>query len=95
MADDLTKEVPAGMSHVEEQSLPAAADLPQASVDPRPVAAPVQERRHGDPEQVSGDTDSRSRTLRENADRYVRENPARAVFTALGIGFLCGLIFRR
>ena len=81
MADDLTKKVPAGMSQVEEQALP--------------VAAPVQERHQRESDQASGNAGGRARTLRENADRYVRENPARAVFTALGIGFVCGLIFRR
>ena len=38
---------------------------------------------------------TRARTLGEDADTYVRENPLRAVATALGIGFVLGLIFRR
>jgi ElaB/YqjD/DUF883 family membrane-anchored ribosome-binding protein len=37
----------------------------------------------------------RVRTLQEDGEDYVRENPMRAVFTALGIGFVLGLIFRR
>jgi len=37
----------------------------------------------------------RARTLREDGEDYVRENPMRAVFTALGLGFMLGLIFRR
>jgi ElaB/YqjD/DUF883 family membrane-anchored ribosome-binding protein len=36
----------------------------------------------------------RVRTLREDGEDYVRENPVKAVFTALGIGFVLGLIFR-
>ena len=35
------------------------------------------------------------RTLREDGEDYVRENPMKAVFTALGVGFMLGLIFRR
>ena len=35
------------------------------------------------------------RTFRENVDQYVRGNPTKAVFTALGIGFVLGLILRR
>ena len=35
------------------------------------------------------------RTFQEDANQYVRENPTKAVFTALGIGFVLGLIFRR
>jgi ElaB/YqjD/DUF883 family membrane-anchored ribosome-binding protein len=33
--------------------------------------------------------------FQEGADKYVRENPTKAVFMALGIGFVLGLIFRR
>jgi ElaB/YqjD/DUF883 family membrane-anchored ribosome-binding protein len=35
------------------------------------------------------------RTLQEDGEDYIRENPMKAVFTALGIGFVLGLIFRR
>jgi ElaB/YqjD/DUF883 family membrane-anchored ribosome-binding protein len=34
------------------------------------------------------------RTLKENTDQYVRKNPAKAVFTALAIGFVLGLMRR-
>ena len=37
----------------------------------------------------------RVRTLREDGEDYVRENPMKAVFSALGVGFMLGLIFRR
>jgi ElaB/YqjD/DUF883 family membrane-anchored ribosome-binding protein len=36
----------------------------------------------------------RVRTLREDGEDYVRENPTKAVFTALGVGFMLGIIFR-
>ena len=36
----------------------------------------------------------RVRTLREDGEDFVRENPMKAVFTALGVGFMLGLIFR-
>ena len=35
------------------------------------------------------------RTLKQNTDQYVRKNPAKAVFTALAIGFVLGLMRRR
>ena len=41
------------------------------------------------------ETKQRLRTLREDGEDYVRENPMKAVTTALGIGFVVGLIFRR
>ena len=49
----------------------------------------------GKAEQAWGDARSRARTFQEDAEQYVRENPTRAIFTALGIGFVLGLVFRR
>jgi ElaB/YqjD/DUF883 family membrane-anchored ribosome-binding protein len=49
----------------------------------------------GKAEQAWGDARSRARTFQEDAEQYVRENPTKAIFTALGIGFVLGLIFRR
>ena len=37
----------------------------------------------------------RVRSFQGDTERYVRKNPAKAVFTALGVGFVLGLIFRR
>lgn len=37
----------------------------------------------------------KARTFREDGEQYIRENPTRAVLTALGVGFVLGLIFRR
>jgi ElaB/YqjD/DUF883 family membrane-anchored ribosome-binding protein len=34
------------------------------------------------------------RTLREDGEDYVRKNPMKAVFTALGVGFVLGLIYK-
>jgi ElaB/YqjD/DUF883 family membrane-anchored ribosome-binding protein len=49
----------------------------------------------GKAEQAWGDARSRVRTFQKDSEQYVRENPTKAVFTALGIGFVLGLIFRR
>jgi ElaB/YqjD/DUF883 family membrane-anchored ribosome-binding protein len=49
----------------------------------------------GKAEQAWGDATSRARTFHEDAEQYVRENPTKAIFTALGIGFVLGLVFRR
>jgi ElaB/YqjD/DUF883 family membrane-anchored ribosome-binding protein len=49
----------------------------------------------GKAEEVWGDAKDRVRTFQQDADQYVRENPTKAVITALGIGFVLGLIFRR
>ncbi|MGC2627341.1 MAG: hypothetical protein WA269_10915 [Candidatus Udaeobacter sp.] len=34
------------------------------------------------------------RALKQNTDQYVRKNPTKAVFTALAIGFVFGLMRR-
>jgi ElaB/YqjD/DUF883 family membrane-anchored ribosome-binding protein len=49
----------------------------------------------GKAEQAWGEARSRARTFQEDAEEYVRENPTKAVFAALGIGFVLGLILRR
>ena len=49
----------------------------------------------GKAEQAWGDARERVRTFQDDAEQYVRENPTKAIFSALGIGFVLGLIFRR
>jgi ElaB/YqjD/DUF883 family membrane-anchored ribosome-binding protein len=46
-------------------------------------------------EQAWNEATDRARTFQEDAEQYVRENPTKAVVTALGIGFVLGMIFRR
>ena len=45
-------------------------------------------------EQSWDETKVRVRTWQAEGEEYVRENPMKAVFTALGIGFLLGLMMR-
>ena len=73
-----------GVTHARK----AAEDLGSAA------RAVVREYR-GKAEQAWDDANDRVQTFREDADHYVRENPTKAVLTALGIGFVLGLIFRR
>src|SRR5260370_39158667 len=49
----------------------------------------------GKAEQALGDARTHARTFQDDAEEYVRENPTKAIFTALGVGFVLGLIFRR
>ncbi|MGF1655996.1 MAG: YqjD family protein [Verrucomicrobiales bacterium] len=46
-------------------------------------------------EQKAQELQARAQTLQEDTETYVRSNPLRAVGTALGVGFVLGLIFRR
>ena len=45
--------------------------------------------------EVWTDAVRRVHSLQGDTEEYVRDNPATAVFTALAVGFVLGLIFRR
>jgi Bacterial protein of unknown function (DUF883). len=45
--------------------------------------------------EVLDDALHRVRNFQDDSKQYVRQNPTKAVFTALGVGFVLGLIFRR
>lgn len=45
--------------------------------------------------QVWVDTTGRARTLTEDSEDYIRDNPLRSVGIALAAGFILGLILRR
>jgi ElaB/YqjD/DUF883 family membrane-anchored ribosome-binding protein len=67
----------------------------KAAEDLRDAAGAIAGEYRGKAEQAWGDARARVRTFQEDAEQYVRENPTKAVFTALGVGFVLGLIFRR
>jgi ElaB/YqjD/DUF883 family membrane-anchored ribosome-binding protein len=77
----------------------AAEDLKSAAGamagDLKSAAGAMAEEYRDKAEQVWGDARERARTFQEDGEQYVRENPTKAVVTALGIGFVLGLIFRR
>jgi ElaB/YqjD/DUF883 family membrane-anchored ribosome-binding protein len=67
----------------------------QAAEDLKSAAGVMAEEYRGKAEQAWDDAKDRVRTFQQDADQYVRQNPTKAVVTALGIGFVLGLIFRR
>jgi ElaB/YqjD/DUF883 family membrane-anchored ribosome-binding protein len=71
----------------QEQSQRAAASLESAT-------AKMAEEYRDKAEQFRDETKVRVRTWQKEGEEYVRENPMKAVFTALGIGLVLGLIFR-
>jgi ElaB/YqjD/DUF883 family membrane-anchored ribosome-binding protein len=73
-----------GVTHIEE----AAEDFRSAA------GATVDEYRVRGKE-VWDDALHRVRSLQDDGKQYVRENPTKAVFTALAVGFVLGLIYRR
>jgi ElaB/YqjD/DUF883 family membrane-anchored ribosome-binding protein len=67
----------------------------QAADDLKSAAGPTGGEYSGDVEQTWGDVRDAARTFQADADKYVRENPTKAVFIALGVGFVLGFVFRR
>jgi ElaB/YqjD/DUF883 family membrane-anchored ribosome-binding protein len=49
----------------------------------------------GDTECAWSDAKSQARTWQAEGEVYVRANPAKALFVALGAGFVLGLLFRK
>lgn len=75
------------------EDLKAAAEAKAQEL--RSVAEAKAHELRGRAEHVYDEARVRARTLREDGEHYIRENPMRAVLTALGVGFVLGLIFRR
>jgi ElaB/YqjD/DUF883 family membrane-anchored ribosome-binding protein len=67
----------------------------QMAEDLKPTAGAIAEKVSDKIEQTWDDARDRVQTFQEDANQFVRENPSKAVFTALGIGFVLGLMFRR
>jgi ElaB/YqjD/DUF883 family membrane-anchored ribosome-binding protein len=78
------KEAKRGVTHTRE----ATKDLGSAA---GAIADECRERG----KEVWDDTLYRVRSFQDDSKQYVRENPTKAVFTALGVGLVLGLIFRR
>ena len=67
----------------------------QAAEGLRAAAGAVAQEYRGRAEEYWNDASSKVRSFQDDTEQYVRENPTKAVLTALGIGFVLGLIFRR
>jgi ElaB/YqjD/DUF883 family membrane-anchored ribosome-binding protein len=88
-----TQQTDSGMTDTHELEITRAG---QQAVDDLKSAAGAIGAEHSDKaEQTWDDARERVRTFHEDANQYVRENPTKTVFTAFGIGFVLGLIFRR
>jgi ElaB/YqjD/DUF883 family membrane-anchored ribosome-binding protein len=67
----------------------------KAADELKSAAGAVADEYRGRAEDAWNDARYRVRGFQEDSEQYVRENPTKAVFTALGVGFVLGLIFRR
>jgi ElaB/YqjD/DUF883 family membrane-anchored ribosome-binding protein len=67
----------------------------KAAEDLRSSAGAMADEYRGRLEEIRDDALHRIRSFQDDGKQYVRENPTKAVFTALAVGFVLGLIFRR
>ena len=96
MAEEKKAEKKTSASNEAQDKLESSRDhARKAAEDLKSAAGAFAEEYRGKAEQAWGDARDRARTFQEDAEQYVRENPTKAIFTALGIGFVLGLIFRR
>jgi len=95
MADENMNEGGAGTSGAQSKLESSKTHARRAAEDLKSAATSMAEDYRDKATQAWDEAKVRVRTLQEDGEEYVRENPMRAVFTALGIGFVLGLIFRR
>ena len=86
---------PAGPPQAEEKAERGLTHARKAAEDLGSATGKIVKEYRDKAEQAWGDAKDRVRTFQDDAEQYVRENPTKAIFTALGIGFVLGLIFRR
>ena len=67
----------------------------KAADDLRSAAGAVADEYRERGKEVLDDALHRVRSFQDDSKQYVRKNPTKAVFTALGVGLVLGLIFRR
>ena len=85
----------AGESSPQNKRAQSESEWRSTSEDLKSAATTMAEDYRDKATQAWDDAKVRVRTLQEDGEDYVRENPMKAVMTALGIGFVLGLIFRR
>ena len=86
---------PAASPQAEEKAERGATRARKAGEDLRSAAGATADEYLGRAEGKWDDTRRRVRSFQDDSERYVRENPTKAVFAALGIGFVLAFIFRR
>jgi ElaB/YqjD/DUF883 family membrane-anchored ribosome-binding protein len=67
----------------------------RAAQDLRSAVGATADEYLGRAEGMWDDAVHRVRSFQDDSKQYIRENPTKAVFIVLGIGFVLGLIFRR
>jgi ElaB/YqjD/DUF883 family membrane-anchored ribosome-binding protein len=93
--DALKANIETSRAHVKQaaEDLRSAAETKAQELRER-AGSRAQELR-GQAEMAYSEARDRAQSLRQEGEHYVRQNPAKAVLTALAAGFVLGLIIRR
>ena len=83
-----------GMATAENKLESDEAHVQRAAEALESATAKIAEDYRNKADQSWDETKTRVRTWQQEGEEYVRENPIKAVFAALGIGFVLGLIVR-
>ena len=96
MADETQMDQgPAVPPEAKEEAKRGETHVRKAAEDLRSAAGATTDEYLGRAEGVWDDARRRVRNFQGDSEQYVRANPTKAVFIALGIGFLLGFTFRR
>jgi ElaB/YqjD/DUF883 family membrane-anchored ribosome-binding protein len=93
--ESLMNQGPAVPPQAEEDAKRGATHIRKAAEDLQSAAGSTADEYLARGKEVWDDAVHRVRSFQDDSKQYVRENPTKAVFTALGVGFVLGLIFRR
>ena len=86
---------PAVPPQAKEEAKRGVTHARKAAEDFRSAAGAMADKYRERGKEVLDDALHRVRSFQDDSKQYVRQNPTKAVFTALGVGFVLGLIFRR
>jgi ElaB/YqjD/DUF883 family membrane-anchored ribosome-binding protein len=90
-----TKQGPAVPPQAKEEAKRGVTHAREAAEDLRSAAGAMADEYRERGKEVLDDALHRVRSFQDDSKQYVRKNPTKAVFSALGVGFVLGLIFRR
>ena len=90
-----TGQGPAVPSQAKEEAKHGVTHARKAADDLGSAAGAMADEYRERGKEVLDDALDRVRSFQDDSKQYVRQNPTKAVFTALGVGFVLGLIFRR
>ena len=86
---------PAVPPQPKEEAKRGVTHVRKAAEDLRSAAGAMADEYRERGKEVLDDALHRVRNFQDDSKQYVRQNQTKAVFTALGVGFVLGLVFRR